>query len=57
MAPALSGSYAIMGFMKNIAIIGGGAAGLAAAVASARAGAQVTIFEAADRVGKTILAT
>ncbi|MEG1425797.1 MAG: NAD(P)/FAD-dependent oxidoreductase, partial [Raoultibacter sp.] len=43
--------------MNNIAIIGGGAAGLAAAVAAARAGGQVTIFEAVDRVGKTILAT
>ncbi|MEG1751018.1 MAG: aminoacetone oxidase family FAD-binding enzyme [Raoultibacter sp.] len=43
--------------MKNIAIIGGGAAGLAAAVSAAHAGAQVTIFEKTDRVGKTILAT
>ncbi|MEG1097799.1 MAG: FAD-dependent oxidoreductase, partial [Raoultibacter sp.] len=43
--------------MKNIAIIGGGPAGLVAAIAAARAGAQVTVYEAADRVGKTLLAT
>ncbi|MEG0217016.1 MAG: aminoacetone oxidase family FAD-binding enzyme [Raoultibacter sp.] len=43
--------------MKNIAIIGGGPAGLVAAIVAARAGAQVTVYEAADRVGKTLLAT
>lgn len=51
--------------MKTIAIIGGGAAGLAAAVAAAEAvhdagaGAKVrvTVYEAADRVGRSILAT
>lgn len=43
--------------MARVAIIGGGASGLAAAIAAARGGAQVVVFEAADRVGKSILAT
>lgn len=49
--------------MKTIAIIGGGAAGLAAAVEASReakhsgVSAEVTVYEAADRVGKSILAT
>lgn len=38
-------------------IIGGGAAGLAAAISAARAGAQVTILEAQNRVGKKLLKT
>lgn len=50
---------------KTIAIIGGGAAGLAAAVAAAEAvrdagagaEARVTVYEASDRVGRSILAT
>ena len=37
--------------MKNIAILGAGFGGLAAAYDLARAGCQVTIFEAADQVG------
>ena len=41
----------------NISIIGGGVSGLAAAVASAQNGAQVTVFEKNDRVGKKLLAT
>lgn len=45
----------IMG--KKIAVIGGGAAGMAAAIHSARMGAQVTIYERNDRVGKKILST
>ncbi len=43
--------------MGKVAVIGGGAAGLAAAIAAAQEGASVTVFEAADRVGKKILAT
>lgn len=43
--------------MGTVAIIGGGASGLAAAIEAARAGADVLLFEAADRVGKPILAT
>lgn len=48
---------------KEIAIVGGGAAGLAAAVAAARSAkangedVRVSVFESADRVGKPILAT
>lgn len=44
--------------MKNsIITVGGGAAGLAAAIEAARAGADVTILERLPRVGKKILAT
>ena len=43
--------------MGNIAIIGGGASGLVAAIEAARGGANVVIFESADRVGKKIMAT
>lgn len=45
--------------MKTIAIIGGGAAGLVAAVAAARSvsGENVVVFEADERVGRSILAT
>ena len=42
---------------RQIVIAGGGAAGLAAAVTAARLGAQVTLLERADRVGKKILQT
>ena len=42
---------------KRIAVVGGGAAGMAAAIRAARAGAQVTIYERNDRVGKKILST
>ena len=42
---------------KKIAIIGGGAAGMAAAIAAADEGACVTIYERNDRLGKKILAT
>lgn len=44
--------------MKNqIIIIGGGASGLMAGIAAAREGAEVTILEHMDRVGKKILST
>ncbi|MDO8963741.1 MAG: aminoacetone oxidase family FAD-binding enzyme [Coriobacteriia bacterium] len=39
----------------RVSIIGGGAAGLAAAIAAARVGADVTLLEAAARVGQKIL--
>ncbi|MDD3367800.1 MAG: aminoacetone oxidase family FAD-binding enzyme [Lachnospiraceae bacterium] len=42
---------------QNVAIIGGGAAGLVAAIAAAKEGARVTVFERNDRVGKKILMT
>ncbi len=41
----------------SIAIIGGGASGLMASQTAARAGAQVTLIEQCDRVGRKILAT
>ena len=43
--------------MKNVSIIGGGAAGLCAAIAAANNGARVCIYEAGERVGSKILAT
>lgn len=43
--------------MGTVIIIGGGAAGLSAAIAAAECGDQVTILERMDRVGKKILAT
>ncbi|HOH70007.1 MAG TPA: NAD(P)/FAD-dependent oxidoreductase [Sedimentibacter sp.] len=41
----------------KIAVIGGGASGLTAAIAAAKNGAEVTIYEKLNRVGKKILAT
>lgn len=46
-----------MGEQRHVAVIGGGAAGLTAAIAAAREGAAVIIFEAAGRVGQKILKT
>lgn len=43
--------------MNNVAIIGGGAAGLMAALTAARAGAKVTIYEHNAQAGKKILAS
>ncbi len=42
---------------KKVAIIGGGAAGMMAGITAAREGAEVTIFEHTDRLGKKILST
>lgn len=42
---------------KRIAVIGGGAAGMTAAIRAAQAGASVTLYERNDRVGKKILST
>lgn len=42
---------------KQIGVIGGGAAGMAAAITAARQGAEVTVIERNDRVGKKILVT
>lgn len=42
---------------QKILVIGGGAAGMMAAIHAARAGAQVTILEHMDRIGKKILST
>lgn len=43
--------------MNKIAIIGGGASGLMAALSAARAGADVTLYEHNSSVGKKILAS
>ncbi len=42
---------------RKIAVIGGGAAGMMAAVWAAYAGARVTIYERNDRMGRKILST
>jgi len=42
---------------KSIAIIGGGASGMAAAVTAARLGVKVTLIEAQPRVGRKLLST
>ena len=42
---------------RKVAVVGGGAAGMMAAVQAAYAGARVTIYERNDRVGKKILST
>ena len=46
-----------MSKQRKVAVIGGGAAGLMAAVTAAKNGAQVTIFERNEKIGKKILAT
>ena len=43
--------------MQDVLIIGGGAAGMAAAVAAGLCGDRVTVLERMDRVGKKLLAT
>lgn len=42
---------------KTVGIVGGGAAGMAAAIRAARLGAKVTLLEGNDRLGKKILST
>lgn len=42
---------------RQVAVVGGGAAGMTAAIKAADGGAAVTIFEKNDRVGKKILST
>lgn len=42
---------------KKIAVIGGGASGMTAAIRAAQLGAQVMVYERNDRVGKKILST
>lgn len=42
---------------KQVIVVGGGASGMAAAIMAARKGAQVTILEHMDRVGKKLLST
>lgn len=45
------------GTRGKIGIVGGGAAGMAAAILAARHGAEVTVLEGNDRVGRKILST
>ena len=42
---------------NKVIVVGGGAAGMIAAISAQRAGANVTILERNPRVGKKILAT
>ncbi len=42
---------------RHVIIVGGGASGLVAAITAAREGADVTLIEQKDRVGKKILST
>ncbi len=42
---------------NNVAVVGGGASGLLAAIAASRAGATVTVLERLERVGKKLLVT
>ncbi len=42
---------------RSVAVIGGGAGGLCAAIAAAEVGAQVTVYERSNRVGKKLLKT
>lgn len=46
-----------MGNKPKIAIIGGGASGMVAALSAAQAGGQVTLYESFPRLGKKLLAT
>ena len=41
----------------EVAVIGGGASGMAAAISAARCGAKVTLFEHRESVGNKILIT
>ena len=43
--------------MKQIAVIGGGAAGMMAALAAAQQGCRVTIYEKNEKLGKKIYIT
>ena len=43
--------------MRDVLVIGGGAAGMMAAVAAARAGASVTLLERNEKLGKKVYIT
>lgn len=43
--------------MNDVTVIGGGAAGMAAAIAAAQAGAAVTVYEPNDRLGRKLRIT
>jgi len=42
---------------KQVVVVGGGPAGMMAAITAAKEGAEVTILEHNDRIGKKILST
>lgn len=43
--------------MKNIIVVGGGAAGMMAALSAAKAGAKVTLYEKNEKLGKKVFIT
>lgn len=43
--------------MRTVAVIGGGASGMLAAITAAQAGAKILLLEHKDRIGKKLLAT
>ena len=43
--------------MMKVLVLGGGPAGMAAAIAAARGGAAVSLLERNDRIGKKLLLT
>lgn len=43
--------------MKNVLVIGGGAAGLMSAISASESGASVTVLEAGERTGRKLLVT
>lgn len=56
-AKNVKSAYWEVEFVRRVAVIGGGAAGMMAAIAAARNGAAVALYEKNDRVGKKILTT
>ena len=52
-----AGGFKMNRTARQIAVVGGGASGMMAAICAAREGAEVCIYEKNDRVGKKILAT
>lgn len=46
-----------MSKIRRVAVVGGGASGIVAAIMAARGGASVTVIEHKDRIGKKILST
>lgn len=53
----VQGDLIMSGKKVRVAVVGGGAAGMIAAIAARRKGAEVTILERGPRIGKKILAT
>lgn len=55
LSPSLTSVVPKSGEAKKVAVIGGGPAGMAAAVMAARAGHSVTLYEAGERLGGQLL--